>query len=43
MNTQRTLSPDVFSYEMVQCALGVSIHISENARKHVFIYPGIWA
>ena len=43
MDTQRTLSPDIFSYGIVQCTLRVSIHISENARKHVFIYPGIWA
>ena len=36
VNTQRTLSSDLFSHEMVHCVLGISLHSIETAVKHVF-------
>ena len=41
INSQRTVSPDIFSHGMVQCVLGVSVHNSEAARKHAFVNLGI--
>ena len=43
INSQRTISPDIFSNGMVQCVLGVSLHNSEAARKHAFVKTGNWA
>lgn len=34
VSSHRTPSPEIFSHEMVQCPLGVSLHNSETAKKH---------
>ena len=36
-NSHRTLSPDLFSHGTVRCVLGLSLHSSETAAKHVFV------
>ena len=43
VHTQRTVSPNIFSQGMVHCVLGVSLHSSETAGKHVFVNLGIGA
>ena len=37
VNTHRTLSYEQFSSGMSCCALGVSLHSSETAGKHIFV------
>lgn len=41
ISTQRILSSDLFSHEMVQCFLGVSLQSFENVGKFVFVNLGI--
>ena len=43
VNTQITLSSDLFSHGKLQCVLGVSLHSSETAGKHDFVNLGIGA
>ena len=38
VNTQRTLSSDLFSHEMVHCILGMSLHNTETAVKLFFFF-----
>ena len=44
VNTQRTLSPDLFSHEIVQGFLGVSLQ-SSKMQENMFVFffkPGTW-
>ena len=41
VNTQRTLSSDLFSHEMVQGFLGVSLQ-SSKMQGNMFCDPGNW-
>ena len=36
-NTHRTISPDLLSHGMVHSVMGLSLHSSETAGKHVFV------
>ena len=42
-NTHRTISPDLLSHGMVHSVMGLSLHSSETAGKHVFVNLWTWA
>ena len=41
VKSQRTLSPNLFTYGMVQCGLETTLHSCKTAGKHVFVNLGL--